>query len=342
MQDPSTPTLVSPHRHDGPMGPANKPSKQKSVLKLTGPTAPVIQALAARHPEVARRLVTWTPSYVHALAIALQSEAVAERGNAIAAFDDPVVRDASTLTLLTLAGFEPADRLIPLLNQLQTTLYRIEEYRAWARMMAHKRAAGFIGSHRGKLTAAKLNALSILHPDLYGPRIMANIRSHSDVVAVNVIVEAVRRACPDVAICDIRRSLRQTKGEFNVWLRSWFARGRLPDPPYPGSDRLVPLRTGREVVDAGRTFQNCLADQVDQAATGQLAYYVWKGREPAVIALKPLGKFGWVLDEIAGPKNKKLSTATRRAITAELTSWGCFADGKVEDAVHRWRAWSLL
>ena len=208
--------------------------------------------------------------------------------------------------------------------------------------MAHKRAAGFIGSQRGKLTAAKLNALSTLHPDLYGHRIMGNIRSGSDVIAVNVIVEAVCRACPDVPIRDIRRSLRQTKAEFNAWLRSWFARGRLPEPPYPGSDHLMPLRTGREVVDASRTFQNCLADQVDQAATGQLAYYVWQGREPAVIALKPLGKFGWVLDEIAGLKNKKLSTATRRAITAELTSWGCFADGKVEDAVHRWRAWSLL
>ena len=113
MHDPSTPTLKSRDRHDGHMGPANKPSKQKSVLKLTGPTAPVIQALAARHPEVARRLVTWTPSYVHALAIALQSDAMTQRGDAITAFDDPVVRDAGTLTLLTLAGFEPADRLIP-------------------------------------------------------------------------------------------------------------------------------------------------------------------------------------------------------------------------------------
>lgn len=311
--------------------------KQESLLRLTGPGASEIQTLAARSPEIARRLVSWTPSYVHALSIAIQAGEVEQ-----AAIDEAALEPLDTTELLRNAGFCPAEQLLPVLNKLESKLFHLDDYRRWHGMMAHRMLAGVIQSEQKKLARARLDALADLHPELHSHRIISNISVPADVVALNVIIDTLCRTCPDVAAEDVRRSLRQTRTDLNKWLREWFVRSTFPEPPFPGSERLVPLRTGADMKHISRTFENCLYKYVDHALAGRLAFCVWKGSQPALIALKPLGMIGWVVDEIKGPNNRGPSAATKGKILAELSSWGCFTDGKVEDRLNRWRAWSLV
>lgn len=60
------------------------------------------------------------------------------------------------------------------------------------------------------------------------------------------------------------------------------------------------------------------------------------------MALKPLGRVGWMVDDIKGPRNARISTLTMRQISAEVSAWGCFPDGKMEDALQKWQACSIL
>jgi len=165
-----------------------------SLLKLTGPAALAIQALAAKLPLIARRLVSWTPSYAHALSIFLQANRAADPVSAKQLFADNCnFEDASTFDLLRSAGFSRPDRLVALLDRLTNRLALLHEYRRWEPLMLDKHIAGFVTSDRTQLTPSKLDALSELDPDLRSHRIMKQIRSKDDVLALNVIVAWVCR-----------------------------------------------------------------------------------------------------------------------------------------------------
>jgi hypothetical protein len=314
-----------------------------SLLKLTGPAAPAIQALAAKRPLVARRLVSWTPSYAHALSIFLQAKRAVDAESAKQLFAaNPRFEDASTLDLLRSAGFSHPDRLVVLLDRLTNRLALLHEYRRWEPLMLDKHVAGFITSMRTQLTPRKLDALIELEPDLRSARIMKQVRSKDDVMALDVIVAWVCRHCPAASPADVRQSLRSTKSDIDDWLEEWLMTAQLPPPPFPGTNLLVPLRTGADIKHAAQEFRNCLNSLLQDAVTGRIAFYVWQGKEPAVVSLKPLGRVGWMVDDIKGPKNARISTLTRRQISAEVSAWGCFPDDKMEDALRKWQAWSIL
>jgi hypothetical protein len=235
--------------------------------------------------------------------------------------------DASTIELLCGAGFSRPERLVMLLDRLTNRLALLHEYRRWEPLMLDKHVAGFVTSNRTQLTARKLDALSLLSPDRRSQRIMKLTISKDDVMALNVIVDWVCRHCRAASPADIRLSLRSTKSDIDDWLEEWLIDAELPAPPFPGSDLLVPLRTGVEIKHAAQEFRNCLNSLLQDAVTGRVAFYVWQGKELAVVSLKPLGRIGWMVDDIKGPKNAGISALTRRQISAEVSAWGCFPDG---------------
>jgi hypothetical protein len=101
------PELAKPYRYAAP----------KTLLRLNGPAGPAIQAVAASSPIVARQLVSWTPSYVHGLAIFIQANGPADRETAKRLFmADAQLQKARTVELLRWAGFGRPDRLVPLLE----------------------------------------------------------------------------------------------------------------------------------------------------------------------------------------------------------------------------------
>ena len=314
-----------------------------SLMKLSGAAAPAILAVAAASPAVARRLVSWTPSYAHALSILLQARRAATPAAAKQLFgEDAGLEQADTAGLLRTAGFGRPERLVPLLDRLGARLHPLDRYREWEHLLADRNVAGCIRSGRKLLTRQKLEALAALHPELRSVRIMSEVGSPADAAALHAVVDRVCRLCPDASAESVRRSLRETKAEWGEWLDDWFAKAALPPPPFPGSETLVPLGSGAEVRALGRAWRNCLGNFLDDAVKGEIVFYRWTGGEPALVALRPLGQLGWIVDEINGPRNGLVSAATRRRIIAELADWGCFTDRNIIESLRKFHAYSLL
>ena len=97
-----------------------------------------------------------------------------------------------------------------------------------------------------------------LDPDLRSERIMKQIRTKDDVMALDVIVAWVCRHCPAASPADVRQSLRSTQSDIDDWLEEWLMTAELPPPPFPGTNLLVPLRTGADIRHAAQEFRNCL------------------------------------------------------------------------------------
>jgi hypothetical protein len=171
---------------------------------------------------------------------------------------------------------------------------------------------------------------------------MQRIRSPTDVAALILIIDAVTRVCPGVPIEHVQKSLRETTAKFDHWLKEWFCKADLPTPPYPGNDLLVPLRTGAQIRASGRVFQNYLIHYLEEAIAGRIFFYVWNGKEPALVAVRPLGQLGWIADGIKGPDNQEPSLATKSLIRRQLSEWGCCPDDKIQQSSRNWGAWGLL
>jgi hypothetical protein len=143
------PELAQPWRHAAP----------RSLLRLNGPAAPAIQAVAATSPIVARQLVSWTPSYVHGLAIFIQANGADDRQAAKQLFKaDAQLQKARTGELLRWAGFGRPDRLVPLLDRLTGRIYHLDQYRKWESLVEDRKVVGYVSSCK-TLTQRKLEAL---------------------------------------------------------------------------------------------------------------------------------------------------------------------------------------
>jgi hypothetical protein len=90
-------------------------------------------------------------------------------------------------------------------------------------------------------------------------------------------------------------------------------------PPLPGTDRLVPLASRKDLAEAGRRFRNCLGGRV---LDGWNHYYEWRGRPPAVACIVKDHVFGWSLDEALGVENRPIPVETQGELAAELTAMG--------------------
>jgi hypothetical protein len=110
------------------------------------------------------------------------------------------------------------------------------------------------------------------------------------------------------------------------------------EPPFPGTDRLKPLRTKAEMAEAADRFRNCLRTRIRYAALGTGAYYEWRETPGAIVEIWQDQLFGWRLDEAKGPRNAPVPAPMREAITAELRGMGVHVGlrgGEIEDALAR-------
>jgi hypothetical protein len=89
-------------------------------------------------------------------------------------------------------------------------------------------------------------------------------------------------------------------------------------PPHPGTPRLRPLATKAAMKEAGKRFQNCLADRGSDAATGWAAFYEWEGPPGAIVEISRDHIFGWRLDEARIARNQPVPEAVREEIISEL------------------------
>lgn len=98
---------------------------------------------------------------------------------------------------------------------------------------------------------------------------------------------------------------------------------QFPEPPWAGSTLLRPIRNSKAMRELGVEMRNCLRHHIKFALAGNDAYYVWRETELAVLQIKRLVPWGWVLWGAAGRDNGDISKETFQRIGAELSSVRC-------------------
>lgn len=138
--------------------------------------------------------------------------------------------------------------------------------------------------------------------------------------ATSYVLAGIRRRGPLISEPDVLGRLSRVKSfhDFAQAIHDALLDVPFPEPPWPGSATLRPLRTLREVHAVGEQFQNCLSDpsQALVALAGEMAIYVGEPRTGRVCASlvhdRALGS--WRLGEIKGVRNARLSPAAAKSI----------------------------
>ncbi len=98
----------------------------------------------------------------------------------------------------------------------------------------------------------------------------------------------------------------------------------FPDPPFPGTGRLHPIRSGEELSREGRIMQHGVAGYAESVLRGRSYFYHYSAKDQnndATIQLNAAGFCTWILYEYLGFKNKTLSDDTVSDIFLELVLW---------------------
>ena len=98
----------------------------------------------------------------------------------------------------------------------------------------------------------------------------------------------------------------------------------LPSPPRAFHAPLFPVTEAGEVRALSQRFRNCLRD-IDQLAeiifsiqAGRQYLYRWDGEEPALILMSRFGLNGWVIEEVGGIENRRVSQQSQKQIELSM------------------------
>lgn len=98
----------------------------------------------------------------------------------------------------------------------------------------------------------------------------------------------------------------------------------FPPPPWPATERLLPVDSAARLHEAGHRLKNCLRggeylrELSRRVVDGTTYFYEWRGEEAALLMFRRVGRLGWYLSESGGAGNHWLSAGSRDAIVAEL------------------------
>ena len=105
---------------------------------------------------------------------------------------------------------------------------------------------------------------------------------------------------------------------FADWLDTWSRKLQeavlIPPPPFPGTDRLIPITSARSLRREALRMKNCLKMMVSDVLEGEVYFYHWHGNEPATVMIARDSSYAWTFGEAMGPQNAALSPQTIRYI----------------------------
>lgn len=93
----------------------------------------------------------------------------------------------------------------------------------------------------------------------------------------------------------------------------------IPPPPVAGTDAIVPLVSGAELLAEGREMHHCVASYIRRVAAGQVYVYRVLAPERATLSLRS-DRDGWELEQIQGLANAPVEHETVLQVEAWLAS----------------------
>ena len=91
------------------------------------------------------------------------------------------------------------------------------------------------------------------------------------------------------------------------------------DPPIPGTDNILPLKTPRELIAEGYAQHNCVGSYVDRVRSGNCCIYRVLEPERATLSIVKASGDDWMISELYTACNKPVNSDTRTAVKEWLS-----------------------
>lgn len=281
-------------------------------------------------PGVLARVLTAAPARRQAIfaALAAQEEMVDlhEAGDDLfpASFAE-VIRHGRSSDILRRAFGEVPVGLPRMLTQIgERPLPRAKDYITLHSLLTHDdaRAAEALRG-AGRITCRKLDVLNALDPRWRHANMLERIDSGGDALTFNQaigFIQSLNSKATDEAVAGAIAMMRPTSTLARLLERFMLRADRLPPHPVPFEDyELRPLRTVRDLLDAGRRYRNCLRHRVSDVAAGKMAISEFRGE--CLVEFRPTG-VGWLLRDVHVERNRPVAVALSGAVEAKCDNIG--------------------
>jgi len=91
------------------------------------------------------------------------------------------------------------------------------------------------------------------------------------------------------------------------------------EPPIPGTDNILPLKTPRELLAEGQAQHNCVGSYVDRVRSGNCCIYRVLEPERATLSIVKASGGDWMISELYTACNKPVKSDTRTAVKEWLS-----------------------
>lgn len=236
-----------------------------------------------------------------------------------------VVRHGRSADILSHAFGEVPEGLRGLLSRIERPLPRARDYIVLHNLAASeddRAMAALLGS--GNISVRKLEVLAALDPRWRHSNTLERIDTGAEAMTFNAavaFVQSVNSKATDEVVAEAIAQMRPSSTLPRLLDRFMFRADRLPAHPAPFEDNeLRPLRTVRDLLDAGRRYRNCLRHRVSDVAAQKMALSEFRGE--CLVEFWPMTHGVWVLREVHAERNRPVGLALCAAVEAKCDALG--------------------
>ena len=140
----------------------------------------------------------------------------------------------------------------------------------------------------------------------------------NDLRMMQVVVEPEERPRVFGSVAKLRQTHREATVAYYQRKAEAIHNFRFPSPPVPGTDQIIPLVNGGELIEEGRQQCNCVAKWVESGG-GYLYRVLQPERATLAIARGPDGS--WEIQQLLLAENRPVAAGTEESIAAWLKKY---------------------
>lgn len=180
------------------------------------------------------------------------------------------------------------------------------QYRAFSELFDDRRSAKII-QHLRAISPDKIEVLLGLPRDVHFSGLIKCIETPGDAYFIRFVFQLLQQL---VSRCELEAMAAALKNVSQLdavgkWADRCFAQVTFPFAPWEGNDSLRPIVSFAELEVMARTFDNCVKDYLLPVLAGDSYFYEWTGGLPAIVRIRNNQRFGWIVTEIQGMKNRE-------------------------------------
>lgn len=204
-----------------------------------------------------------------------------------------------------------------ILGVLTFPLWTAASYRALWDMMQCAKAKKIL-AHSTSIDPNLISILAELPPLLREAKIVRHLRRPMEAAVLASIGN------DDFKAADLMRMLQNADDRsdmYNKMIEFVEKSTLVPIPPHIHHEFIRPILDVQQLSRTAKEFRNCLRSSIDEVLSGEVAFYVLEGAEPAVFSIEPrIG--GYVITQIRGMRNAMVSPETAVLIYNAMTDSG--------------------